>query len=335
MVKKINWIAGIMNRKVNASSNNTFNRIVSAAGFTLVEMMISMVLLVIIMIGVYNLYQSQQDHSLIQEDVVELQQNLRVAMDTITRDMRMSGFLNMDNDPMQGISNNGGLNGSDSVTLNKASGFGNYAKIVENDTTENVTAGTNIIFTVDSNGIFSVTNPKQLVRIIRPAEGIEVVVTTYTVEAVGTTAAACNPKVDPCLILQPTITFGNTEFRTSDMIARTGIVGTESYPGTIAYSMVTGGECPAGQNCIAKNVNGGGNEIIASNATDLQLSYIDDGGNVVANPADPGQVRAIQVTITGETSRAASEIGSTDNPDFTVVSARTRQLSSIVRIRNR
>ena len=149
----------------------------------------------------------------------------------------MSGFLNMDNDPMQGISNNGGLDGSDAVTLNKASGFGYYAKIVEDDTTEDVTVGTNIIFEVDSSGIFSVTNPRQLVRIIRPAEGVEVVVTTYTVEAVETTDdAACNPKAAPCLILEPTTTFGNTEFRTSDIIARTGIVGTELYPGTIAYS---------------------------------------------------------------------------------------------------
>ena len=337
MIKILNWIAGMMNRKVNVSSNTSSKCKISVAGFTLVEMMISITLLGTIMIGVYNLYLSQQDQSLIQEDVVELQQNLRVAMDTISRDMRMSGFLNMDNDPMQGISNNGGLDGSDAVTLNKASSFGYYAKIVEDDTTEDVTALTNIIFTVDSNGIFSVTNPRQLVRIIRPAEGVEVVVTTYTVEAVETTDAACAPptKVAPCLILQPTTTFGNTEFRTGDIIARTGIVGSELYPGTIAYSLVTGGECPAGQNCIARNINGGGNNIIASNITDLQLNYIDDGGSVVANPADPSQVRAIQVTISGETSRAHSMIGSTDNPDFTVVSARTRQLSSIVRIRNR
>jgi prepilin-type N-terminal cleavage/methylation domain-containing protein len=335
MVKKSNWIIGMMNRKVNTFLIACLKRKTSVAGFTLIEMMISMALLGTIMIGVYNVYLSQQRQSLIQEDVVELQQNIRVVMDNITRDMRMSGFLNMDNDPLQGISDNGGLDGSDSVTLNKASGFGYYSKIVENDTTENVTVGTNIIFTVDSNGIFSVTNPKQLVRIIRPAEGVEVVVTTYTVEAVETTDAACNPKVAPCLILEPTTTFGNTDFRTSDIIARTGIVGSESYPGTITYSLVTGGECPAGQNCIAKNINGGGNQIIASNITDLQLNYIDDGGNIVGNPADPSQIRAIQVTISGKTSRAASEIGGTDNADFTVVSARTRQLSSIVRIRNR
>jgi prepilin-type N-terminal cleavage/methylation domain-containing protein len=340
MVKKSNWITEMINTKVNTSSITCFKRKTYVAGFTLVEMMISMVLLGTIMIGVYNLYLSQQKQNLIQEDVVELQQNLRVAMDNITRDMRMSGFLNMDDDPMQGISDSGGpsyggLNDSDSVTLNKASGFGYYAKIVEDDTNEDVTVGTNIIFTVDSNGIFSVTTPKQLVRIIRPAKKVEVVVTTYTVEAVETTDAACSPKVAPCLILEPTTTFGSTEFKTSDIIARTGIVGSELYPGTMTYSLITGGECPAGQICIAKSINGGSNEIIASNITDLQLSYIDDGGNVVPNPADPSQVRAIVVTISGATARAGSEIGSTDNADFTVVNARIRQLSSIVRIRNR
>ena len=326
MAKNSNWITEMINRKVKTS----------AAGFTLIEMMISMALLGTIMIGVYNLYLSQQSQNLIQEDVIELQQNLRVAMDTITRDMRMSGFLNMDNDPLEGIDDNGGLDGSDEVTLNKASGFGYYSAIAEDAVSKNGVVGTNIIFTVDSNGIFSVTNPKQVIRIIRPAQGVEVVdAITYTIEAVETTDAACNPNVAPCLMLGPSANFPPTEFRTGDIIARTGIVGDELYPGTITYDMDNDGECPAGQSCIYKNVNGGGDEIIATNITNLQLSYIDDGGNVVANPADPSQIRAIQVTISGETSRAASEIGSTDNADFTVVSARTRQLSSIVRIRNR
>ncbi len=89
MIKTLNWITGMMNRKVKTSSNTSSKCKASVAGFTLVEMMISITLLGTIMIGVYNLYLSQQDQSLIQEDVVELQQNLRVAMDTITRDMRM------------------------------------------------------------------------------------------------------------------------------------------------------------------------------------------------------------------------------------------------------
>lgn len=325
MVEKSNWTTKMSNRKVNTSSITFFKRKTFVAGFTLIEMMISMALLGTIMIGVYNLYLSQQSQSLIQEDVVELQQNLRVAMETITRDMRMAGFLNGGNAPLQGSAN--------TVTLNTASGLGYYATIVENDTTEDVTVGINIIFTVDSNGIFSVTDPKQLVRIIRPAQSEEVpkdpdniITYDYTVEAVGTTDAQCNPKVAPCLILEPTTTYGDTEFRTGDIIARTGIVGTELYPGTIAYSLVSGGECPTGQSCIAKNVNGGGNQIIASNITGLQLSYIDDSGNVVSNPSDPSQIRAIQVIISGATSLVAAQLGN---------NARTRQLSSIVRIRNR
>ena len=79
MIKTLNWIVGMMNRKVNVSSNTSSKCKTSVAGFTLVEMMISMALLGTIMIGVYNLYLSQQDQSLIQEDVVELQQNLRVV----------------------------------------------------------------------------------------------------------------------------------------------------------------------------------------------------------------------------------------------------------------
>lgn len=62
-------------------------------GFTLIELMVVTVMISVVMGAMYTLYKTQQRSALIQEEVVDLQQNLRIAMDSITRDVRMCGFL--------------------------------------------------------------------------------------------------------------------------------------------------------------------------------------------------------------------------------------------------
>ena len=314
MIKTLNWITEMINRKVKTS----------AAGFTLIEMMISMALLGTIMIGVYNLYLSQQSQNLIQEDVVELQQNLRVAMDTITRDMRMAGFLIGDSDPVQ----NAGNNDPDSITLSTASASGVYARIVEADYTG--PAGNSVAFTVDSVSSFAAND---VVRIIRPPDngvplGTGETATVTSITDTGTCAPGSKPA--PCLSLNSTAVVGGIVFKRGDVNARTQNDGTELYPNTINYAVVTGGNCPVDQNCIAKDINGNGtwNQIVASNITDLQFKYylIDNSNNEFDSPTDLSQVRAIRVTIDGATSMTVADLGG--NP-------RTRQLTTIVKIRNR
>lgn len=61
-------------------------------GFTLVELMITVGISAIIVLAVYNAYIAQQDTYLAQEQVAEMQQNIRVALDTVSRDVRMAGY---------------------------------------------------------------------------------------------------------------------------------------------------------------------------------------------------------------------------------------------------
>lgn len=61
-------------------------------GFTLVELLISLAISGIIMTGVYSAFKTQQDSYLEQEQVAEMQQNLRASIDYMTRDLRMAGF---------------------------------------------------------------------------------------------------------------------------------------------------------------------------------------------------------------------------------------------------
>ncbi|OPX36370.1 MAG: hypothetical protein B1H12_07155 [Desulfobacteraceae bacterium 4484_190.2] len=60
-------------------------------GFTLTELLIAMAIAGIVMAGVYTAYSSQQRSYIAQEQVTAVQQNLRVAMYFMEREIRMAG----------------------------------------------------------------------------------------------------------------------------------------------------------------------------------------------------------------------------------------------------
>ncbi len=62
------------------------------AGFTLIELMLVLLLSSIILAGIYSAYKSQQDSYLAQDQVAEMQQNLRAAIQILTTNIRMAAF---------------------------------------------------------------------------------------------------------------------------------------------------------------------------------------------------------------------------------------------------
>jgi type IV pilus assembly protein PilW len=82
------------------------------SGFTLVELMVTLVVAFLVSAAVYASYKVQQQTHKAQMQVTELQQNLRVAMDMITREFVMAGF-----DPwytgQYGIEDNRNIDGTD------------------------------------------------------------------------------------------------------------------------------------------------------------------------------------------------------------------------------
>jgi len=64
----------------------------STAGFTLVELMIALLLTSIVVTAVLNTYVNQHKVVLVQEQISDMQQNARTAIDEITRQVRMAGF---------------------------------------------------------------------------------------------------------------------------------------------------------------------------------------------------------------------------------------------------
>jgi prepilin-type N-terminal cleavage/methylation domain-containing protein len=60
-------------------------------GFTLVELLIAIILAAILSTAVFLTFRSQQNSYVVQDEVVKLQQNLRVAMSFLSRDVMMTG----------------------------------------------------------------------------------------------------------------------------------------------------------------------------------------------------------------------------------------------------
>ena len=68
------------------------NSSIKFKGFTLVELMVSIVISSIIMLGVVSLYSSSRKGQKINESLSRIQENLRYAADMISRDVRMAGY---------------------------------------------------------------------------------------------------------------------------------------------------------------------------------------------------------------------------------------------------
>ena len=64
----------------------------SSSGFTLVELIIAMLLTGIISIGIFSAYKAQQASYIAQDQVTEMQQNIRAGIDLMIREVRIAGY---------------------------------------------------------------------------------------------------------------------------------------------------------------------------------------------------------------------------------------------------
>ena len=72
-------------------------------GFTLTELLVVMAMTGIVMAAVYSTYKSQQDSYIVQEQVVEMQQNLRAALFLLGKDLMAAGFNPAKNPNIEGF----------------------------------------------------------------------------------------------------------------------------------------------------------------------------------------------------------------------------------------
>ena len=61
-------------------------------GFSMVELLLAIVISLVLMAGVYTVFQSQQVAFSSQEQINEMNQNIRAVLDLMTREVRLAGY---------------------------------------------------------------------------------------------------------------------------------------------------------------------------------------------------------------------------------------------------
>jgi prepilin-type N-terminal cleavage/methylation domain-containing protein len=104
-------------------------------GVTLIELMVALVLTAVLIAGLYQTFNNQQKTYTVQEQVVDMQQNARLAISKLMRDIRMVGFGNVRPAVLaaMGHTEKFTMNG-DNITV-----IGGYRQLRDEDTQEPIT----------------------------------------------------------------------------------------------------------------------------------------------------------------------------------------------------
>lgn len=270
-------------------------------GFTLLELLVSVAIFGLVITGMYGVYSSAQKTTINQGELVDMQQNLRVASDFISRDIKMAEALIP-------AGSSGVAFGSNATTLSlaTASSFYAYAQIIDDlEIPAGTAAATDFNFSISAPVTVDYFQALDTVRIIRPQNGVQPLDTDLTVSGVN--------RAGPTITLNTFVTASAIQYKAGDIIARVGAGAPD--PSTILWNM-------SGTD-LQRTRDGGTAETMAEN-TNLAFSYLLEDGTeiVVPSATDLDSIRAVRVVLTVDTAKQFD--GQT----------RQRSLSSITYLRN-
>jgi len=277
-------------------------------GFTLTELMVTMAIMGVIILGMFAVYLNMQRTTYNQSEIVDTQQSLRVATDLLSKDVHMAGFLTLTN--ITAVAP-----GSDTDTLNLVTASSDYiyisldgeqiiqgGKVVADDVLIDVTSAEQLDF----------LNVGDMVRIFRPNDGSQPHPNVFTVAAIDDGRSGGT---------QPRVTlngFNNAnplDFVGGDIIARVNAGGPN--PSTVSWSLNAGN--------LQRVVDGGiKTDIVANNIDSLRFDYLLNDETQVSPPAadELEDIVAVRITLTVV---AANQMDQ---------ATRLRSVSSLYRIKN-
>lgn len=300
----------------------------NSQGFSLVEIMVAMVIMGVVVGAVYSTFINTQRHAYTQEEVVEVQQNLRFGLDFLIKDIRMAEFLTpsdqnaLVNAPAQMLVDGNGDGDFDDtderplLSLVSATSMHGYARI-----TDAVINGTTLELDVAANTMQQFADG-DVVRVFRSVN-LSPVTDIYPVD--GT------PSGDLVTLDISGGGYSAGDIQSGDLLVRMPVgAANDDFPLQIDYQLVDAASDDPNMNELRRRVlDMDGNviedfQLIASNISGITMAYLDDAGTVTS---DLSKIVAVQVTITGQT-----DATKTGRSNFSGV--KVRSLSTTVKIHN-
>jgi prepilin-type N-terminal cleavage/methylation domain-containing protein len=256
-------------------------------GLTLIELLVAMVISAILIAAIYRTFIGQQKTYVVQEQVTDMQQNIRVAVSKMMREIRMAGF------------------GKVSHVLNLPGGVNGFTQVI--------TPGNNTL----GHTITIVGGFKQIRRdngdpiLITSASGNKITLNYSTDEfdkpahkficIGGIESNTVQSRSETILTLDEPLIYNHPE-------------GTAIYKiQAITYDL----DLSDGTRVLRRNENtGGGSQPVAENIEDLQFEYFGEdknGDGIPDPPTTPDDIRMVKVTVIAKTSISDPEFkGGTD-----------------------
>jgi prepilin-type N-terminal cleavage/methylation domain-containing protein len=263
----------------------TAYRLRACKGLTLIELLVAMAISAILIAAIYRTFIGQHRTYTVQEQVVDMQQNARVAINRMMREIRMAGFGNVSmvlpnfmakDGPFDNIikpydnKNNVGQN-DDQITI-----IGAFEKV--SVLAIDHAAGTNIIQLPNlSKDDFDPNSNKKYICI----GGLESHIVTKIDESKKEVSLNGN--------LINSHKSGIPVFKIK----------------AITYKLNLQKGMPVLER--EDNTDGGGGQDIAENIENLQFRYILDDESESDSPPDPSKIRMVKVTVTARTSMSDPE----------------------------
>lgn len=110
--------------KNKIETKNTCQQVKYSNGFTLVEIMVSLVISSILMLGVIQVFSGSKRNSKVNEAVSRVQENARFAMESILTDLRKAGYVGCSPDNIKNYVDTSG--GGDDDIFNLSTGTGGW-----------------------------------------------------------------------------------------------------------------------------------------------------------------------------------------------------------------
>ena len=265
-------------------------------GVTLIELLIALVISSILIAALYRTFIGQQKTYIVQGQVVDMQQNVRVAINKMMREIRMAGF------------------GSVGDVLSQIGGVNGFTDVI----------------TPNDDSITIVGGFRQISALAADAAGGQNKITLANATEASEFDGAIHHYLSVGGLESNTVQSRTGADLTLDKPLKvTYPVGTPVFKiHAIAYGIRNDGGVLVLFRDLYSNTGSSKRETVAENIENVQFEYFDADGNLLALPiADPGIIRMIRVTVRARTNMV--------DPDFKGGDGyRRRTIASNIQIRN-